>query len=49
MKPENNSHKAKIAVMAQSYGVPVAEFLDATRWLLNKKCPFCQLWQTMTN
>jgi hypothetical protein len=36
-------YEAKIAVWATKFGLPVPQFLDAARWLLDKKCPFCQL------
>jgi hypothetical protein len=32
-----------VAVLAAEAGLPVADFLDAARWLLDKDCPFCQL------
>ena len=35
--------QATLAVLATRVGLPVAKFLDAARWLLNKNCPFCQL------
>lgn len=35
--------KAKVAVLAEKWGLPVATFLDGARWLLQKDCPFCQL------
>jgi hypothetical protein len=34
---------AKLAVYAAQAGLPVAQFLDAARWLLKKNCPYCQL------
>lgn len=34
---------AKVAVWAQRFGLPVAEFSDAARWLLRQDCPYCQL------
>lgn len=34
---------AKLAVWATKVGLPVAEFSDAARWLLDKDCPFCQM------
>ncbi len=35
-----------LAVYASKVGLPVADFLDAARWMLDKECPFCQ---TVTN
>lgn len=35
-------YPARIAVWAQKHGLPVAQFLDVARWLLEKDCPFCQ-------
>jgi hypothetical protein len=35
--------QATLAVYAAKLNLPIGQFLDAARWLLNKKCPFCQL------
>lgn len=35
--------QATLAVFASKVGLPVAQFLDAARWLLRKDCPYCQL------
>jgi hypothetical protein len=35
--------EAKLAVYATKLGLPVPQFLDAARWLLQKDCPYCQL------
>lgn len=34
---------AKIAVWAQKLGLPVAQFFDLARLILEKDCPFCQM------
>lgn len=35
--------QATMAVLAAKANLPIAQFLDAARWLLNKSCPYCQL------
>ena len=40
---ETKKREARLAVFAQKMGLPLAEFLDAARWLLQKDCPFCQM------
>jgi len=35
--------QSSIAVYAAKAGLPVAEFLETARWLLDKSCPFCQV------
>ena len=35
--------QSKLAVYATRLGLPVANFLDAARWLLDRDCPYCQL------
>jgi hypothetical protein len=42
-KPEDPQIDVKLAVWAQKIGLPVAQFFDAARWLLDKHCPYCQL------
>lgn len=34
---------SRVAAYAQKLGLPVADFLDTARWLLDKDCPFCQV------
>jgi hypothetical protein len=34
--------KSRVAVYAAKAGIPMAEFLDTARWLLDKDCPYCQ-------
>lgn len=35
-------YPTRLVVWAQKRGMPVAQFLDAARFLLQKDCPFCQ-------
>ncbi len=37
------SASTKLAVLATKHGLPLPEFLDVARWLLNKECPYCKL------
>lgn len=44
--PPNNKvreFELQLAMWATKFRLPVAGFLDAARWLLDKDCPFCQL------
>src|SRR5215510_5207704 len=40
---ESLARKSKLAVWATKHGLPLPQFLDAARWLLQKDCAFCQL------
>lgn len=35
--------QSMLATYATRLGLPVPQFLDAARWLLDKNCPYCQL------
>lgn len=34
---------SRVAVLAARMGLPIADFLDTARWLLDKDCPYCQV------
>lgn len=36
-------NKIKVALFAVKLGLPVADILDAARFILGKSCPYCQL------
>jgi hypothetical protein len=40
---DKSAKDVQLAVWASKYNLPLASFLDAARWLLDKDCPFCQL------
>jgi hypothetical protein len=41
--PKKKHMEAAFAVWATQLNIPVPQFLDAARWLLNKNCPYCEL------